>query len=501
MALKEILHNLPEVRPPVEKKLSFNVKLKWTLIVLAAFFVLANIRLFGITTGALERFEYLAIIMGTDFGSIISLGIGPIVMASIILQLLVGSKILDIDTKSEEGRKFFQGLQKLLVFFFILFEASVYVMMGGIKALPGYSSIVILQLIIGGILIVFMDEVTQKWGFGSGVSLFILAGVAWRLFTGLFQFITTTGENCLINSAVACPGKLLVLVKSIISQDASGALTALAIILTTVIIFLIVVWAQSLKIEIPLSFDRLRGYSIKWPMSFFYASVIPVILTSALIANFQLVGGLTDGVVRTCIDNVALNQTITDQLTAQNISLTRDVAVQYCSSGARLANHFSFLGTFSASTNQPESGLAFWVSPTNVIQSAIAGSLTLRNLFQALFHTIFYVGFSILFAVFWVKTSGMDAGSQAKNLLSSGLQIPGFRKDERILESILSRYVMPLTIMGGAAIGLLSSGADILGAIIAGNSILLAVMITYQFYTNIAQQHEVDMHPALRKMM
>ena len=501
MDLKGILHNLPEVRPPVEKKLSFNVKTKWTLIVLAAFFILANIRLFGITAGALERFEYLAIILGTDFGSIISLGIGPIVMASIILQLLVGSKILNIDTKSEEGKKFFQGLQKLLVFFFIIFEAAVYVFMGGIKALPGYTFIVILQLVIGGLLILFMDEVTQKWGFGSGVSLFILAGVAWRLFTGLFQFVTTTGENCLLDAGVACPGKVLVLIKSVISQDASGALTALAIILTTIIIFLIVVWAQSLKIEIPLSFDRLRGYSIKWPMSFFYASVIPVILTSALVANMQLIGGLTDGVVRTCMDNVALNQTIMDQLNAQNISLTRDVAVQYCSTGAGIANKLSFLGTFSATTNQPQSGLAYWISPSNLVQTAIAGSLTIRNIFQAIFHTLFYVGFSILFAVFWVKTSGMDASSQAKNLLSSGLQIPGFRKDERILESILARYVLPLTVMGGAAIGLLSSGADILGAIIAGNSILLAVMITYQFYTNIAQQHQVDMHPAMKKMM
>ena len=86
---------------------------------------MANISLYGLASNALSRFEYLAIIMGTDFGSIISLGIGPIVMASIILQLLVGSKILDIDTSNPEGKKFFQGLQKLLVFFFIIFEAEI----------------------------------------------------------------------------------------------------------------------------------------------------------------------------------------------------------------------------------------------------------------------------------------------------------------------------------------------------------------------------------------
>ena len=122
---KQIFNYIPEVRKPEEKKLSFNIKLKWTLIILVSFFVLANISLFGLARNALERFEYLAIILGTDFGSIISLGIGPIVMASIILQLLVGSKILDIDMTSEEGKKYFSGLQKLLVFFFIIFELSI----------------------------------------------------------------------------------------------------------------------------------------------------------------------------------------------------------------------------------------------------------------------------------------------------------------------------------------------------------------------------------------
>ena len=85
MDFRKIFSYIPEVSKPEEKKLGFNTKLKWTLIVLVLFFVLANIPLFGLSNNALDRFEYLAIILGTDFGSIISLGVGPIVMASIIL--------------------------------------------------------------------------------------------------------------------------------------------------------------------------------------------------------------------------------------------------------------------------------------------------------------------------------------------------------------------------------------------------------------------------------
>jgi preprotein translocase subunit SecY len=460
MALKEIIQNLPEVSKPSEKKLSFNVKLKWTLIVLGAFFILLNIPLHGLTANAFERFQFLAVILGTSFGSIISLGIGPIVTSSIILQLLVGSGILNIDTKTEDGKKFFQGIQKLGVLFFIVFEAIVFVLMRGLEAAPGYSGLVIFQLILGGLAIMFMDEVTQKWGFGSGVSLFIVAGVALQLFVGLFQFIGLSGENCLVDfGATPCSGQVLVIIASIINGVPTEALLAFSVILMTAIVFLGVVWAQSLKVEIPLSYDRLRGYGIKWPLQFFYASVIPVILTAALIANLQLFGGLIENWL----------------------------------------GHATFLGGFS--NGVPISGLSYWLGSSNILQAIITGSLRPVQLLQGFTHLITYMFFAMIFSVFWVKTTGMDASGQAKNIISSGLQIPGFRKDQRVLESVLARYVMPLTVMGGLAIGALAAIANLLGALAGGTAILLAVMIIYKMYQDVAQQHAVDMHPAMRKFI
>ncbi|MFH1290151.1 MAG: preprotein translocase subunit SecY [Nanoarchaeota archaeon] len=458
--IKNILYNLPEVKKPVERKLSFNAKLKWTLIILAAFFILANIDLYGLSKNALGNLEFLQVILASQFGSIISLGIGPIVMSSIILQLLVGSGILSIDTKTEEGKRYFQGLQKIGVIFFIVFEAIVYVMMGGLQASPGFTGILIFQLILGGLAIMFMDEVVQKWGFGSGVSLFIVAGVSWSLFNGLFQFIGPTGENCLFDfSNTACSGNLLVIIQAVINGAPRDALSSVAAIAATAAIFLGVVWAQSLKVEIPLSYERIRGYGMKWPLAFFYSSVIPVILVAALAANVQLFGSLIENWL----------------------------------------GHPTFLGSFS--NGRAVSGLSFWISSTNIPEALIRGSLQSSFILQAIFHLLFYMIFSALFAVFWVKTSGMDESSQAKNILGSGLQIPGFRKDPRVLESILKRYIMPLTIMGGLAIGLLASIANLLGAMTGGTSILLAVMIMYQLYQQVARDHAVDMHPSLRKFM
>ncbi len=458
--IRSILYNLPEVKRPVEKKLSFNTKLIWTVIILAAFFILSNITLYGLSNNFLAQFEFLRYILASEFGSIISLGIGPIVMSSIILQLLVGSGILAIDTKTADGKKYFQGLQKLGTIFFIIFESIVYVAMGGLEPLPGFATILVIQLIIGGIAIMFMDDVAQKWGFGSGVSLFIVAGVARTLFASLFQFIDATGEICFFDFGNRpCGGRVFIFIQSIINADTGQAILAIAAIAITIGIFLLVVWAQSLKVEIPLTFERIRGYSLKWPLAFFYSSNTPVILTAALVANIQLIAGLLENWL----------------------------------------GHPTFVGGFSGRV--PISGLAFWISSTDITTAIIRGTLQSIFIVQAFTHILFYLAFSALFAVFWVKTSGMDETTQAKNILASGLQISGFRKDPRVLESILKRYIMPLTIMGGLAIGALSAVADILGTLTSGTALLLAVMITYQLYQNIAQQHALDMHPALRKVI
>ncbi len=458
MALKDLLLNLPEVQGPTEKKLEFSKRLKWTLIILAFFFILSNIPLYKLEASALSQFEFLSIIFGASFGSLMSLGIGPIVTASIVLQLLVGSKLLNINLQEKEGKRLFEGLQKTLSLFFVVFEALIYVLMGGIRAIPGFEWIVILQLILGGIMVLLMDEVVSKYGFGSGVSLFIVGGVAWQLFTKAFGFI---GQGRIIQPT----GKVLVLINSLINPSSPGSVitasVAFAAIAATVIVFFVVVYTQSIKVEVPLSFGRIRGMNIRWPLSFFYTSNIPVILTAALHANLQRVATLAENV----------------------------------------AKKATFLGHFSNGVAQ--SGLAFWLSPpsSGIIEPIIKGSLQPVMLVQSLFYILFMIAGSIMFAVFWVKTSGMDASNQANQISSSGLQVAGFRRDPRVIESILSRYIMPLTIMGGAAVGLIAALADITGALVRGTGILLSVMILYKMYEDIAQQHAMDSSPLARKFV
>lgn len=461
-----ILNNLPEVAGPTQRRLSFKEKLKWTALALVIFFVLGLMPLFGLGQNALQQFEFLSIILAAQFGSIISLGIGPMVTASIVLQLVNGSGLYKFDLNTPDGKKKFQGWQKLLSIGFILFEAIVYVFLGGLAppeqlaGTPLYFQlqlILVFQLFIGGMLVLFLDEVVSKWGFGSGISLFIAAGVSQQVFVQAFNWLPGPGGLSGVTYSV---GAVPALFQALAAGDPTTAGIKLATIIFTALVFVMAVYAQAMKVEIPLSFGRVRGHGIRWPLSFIYTSNIPVILVAALMANLQLWGRLTQ-------------------------------------------NWFgpNFFARFNDLSGRLVGGFVYWLQPPQIIDSFVTGAFTGSQLVQALVYISFMVVGSIIFSIFWVQTAGMDARSQAEHMMASGLQIPGFRKDERVLERLLNRYIWPLTVMGAITVGFLAAIADITGALSRGTGILLAVMIIYRLYEDISKQHMMDMYPALRKFM
>jgi preprotein translocase subunit SecY len=188
-----------------------------------------------------------------------------------------------------------------------------------------------------------------------------------------------------------------------------------------------------------------------------YTSNIPVILVAALMANIQL--------------------------------------------WARLLQNWGhpWLGTFVG--NSPISGLVAWIQSPAIVEKIIKGSLTLPDIGHSFIYLLFMMVGALIFSIFWVQTAGMDARSQAQNMMASGLQIPGFRKDQRVLERLLNRYIWPLTVMGSLSVGLLAAFADLSGALSRGTGILLTVMIVYRMYEDIAKQHMMDMNPMMRKFM
>ncbi|MBI4813850.1 MAG: preprotein translocase subunit SecY [Methanobacterium sp.] len=442
-ALLPIFSYLPQVKSP-SYRVPFKEKLKWTGVILILYFILSQIPLFGLSPTAVDQFAQLRAVMAGSFGSIITMGIGPIVSASIILQLLVGGKILNLDLSQHDDKAFFQGTQKLLAVVFTIFEASVLVLTGALStSSPEFVWIVILQIVIGGILIIFLDEVVSKWGFGSGVGLFIAAGVSAQIVIGTLNPLSSPTSPGVPSGAI--PQFIYLLTTS--QPDFSLLIPIIAV----VAVFLVVVYAESMRVEIPLSFGGVKGARGKYPLKFIYASNMPVILTSALLLNVQLFAALF-----------------------QKLG-------------------FPILGTVS--NGKAISGVAYYLTTPYGLSSILTNPL------QVAIYGVVFIASCVLFAWLWVELSNIGPKAVAKQLHGMGMQIPGFRSSRTQFERILKKYIPAITILGGAFVGLLAFGADLTGALGGGTGVLLTVGIVYKLYEEIAQEQLMDMHPMLRKFL
>jgi preprotein translocase subunit SecY len=504
-SIADIGNKFPSVIKP-EQKLTLREKLKWTLIILLLFYILGSITAWGVNPSAVSQFEFLEIVFGSKFGSLITLGIGPIVTASIILQLLVGSKILNWDLQDQQDKAKFMGTQKVLAIAFSFIEAIAYVTAGAVP--PASADLftitaVILQIAAGGIIIIFMDEVVSKWGIGSGISLFIAAGVSKTIFVRIFAPPIGGSQGGVIASFIYALSQ---------GELAAGIFTLLPLIATGVV-FALVTYAQGINVEIPMSFAMPFGRlgSRRWPLKFLYTSNIPVILVAAVIANMQVLGRVLYS------RGISLLGTF-DQSgrPASGLSLLLSSPGSTGSSSALpiyittiLASVFALLFAFLAMRMWKKYILRF--SILGAILGAFISvliiniySLTPLALFDVLHILVYMSAFvigSMIFSIFWVSTAGMDAKSVADQFKSASIVIPGFRHDPRIIEKVLDKYIPALTIMGGAFVGFLAGIADLTNAIGTGTGLLLTVMIIYQFYEQIIGQHYDEIPDRIKKLV
>jgi len=471
---------LPTVARP-KRYVPFKEKFMWTVIILILYFVLSNVPLFGLSPQSIDLFEQYRAFFAGKSGSIIALGIGPIVTASIILQLLVGAGVIRLDLSRPEDQRLFQDTQKFLVFVMVVLESLPQIYGGFMQPDSGLATklgtglgvirlMLLIQLVIGGILILYMDEVVSKWGIGSGVSLFIVAGISQAIITGIFNWQPDSRgipiglipkwawitQNMNVQQILTSSGIKFLLVE--------GGILAL---ISTILIFLIVIYAESTRVEIPLSHSLVRGARGKFPLKLVYASVLPMIFVRALQANIQMIGLI---------------------LYRKGIEI---------------------FGVYDGT--RPISGIMYYLSPLrgpfdwipSIVQNAHPGIATWQIGVHVLIDSIILVAGGIIFAIFWTETSGMGPKTVARQITRSGMQIPGFRRDPAVLERFLKRYIPKVTVIGGAIIGILTVIASLLGTIgnTSGTGLLLTVSIMYKLYEDLAKEQAMEMHPVLRKFL
>jgi preprotein translocase SecY subunit len=462
---KPIGRVLPEIKVP-ERKVSFNEKIFWTAMVLIVYLVMSEIPLFGVPKSTTDQFSALRVIFASNRGTLMELGIGPIVTAGLILQLLVGSAIIQCDMGDSEDRGLFTIASKVFSILLTGIQAGAYLISGMYNSSTTtitfpVSILIFLQLLAAGLVVMLLDELIQKgWGLGSGISLFIMAGVAqnilWQTFspgTGLF-----VGSLQGMLSGARTPLQWLL-------GDASGAYGSLIGLVATIGAFMICIYLEGVRVEIPMTYAGYKGFRSRYPIKLLYVSNLPVIFASALFANVFFFSQLIWS---------------TQGRPAPGQNLLVDIAGQYST---------------TSNNTRPVGGLAYYVTSPQTMQGVAADPV------RALGYLGILVAFCAVFSVVWLEVGGLGPGKVAQQLMDSGMEIPGYRRSGKPIELILKRYIPVVSILGGIIVGLIAGVSDFLGAFGSGTGILLSVGIIYQYYELLMRERAAEMFPAFRRVL
>ncbi len=471
---------VPGIKSP-KTQLSLREKMVWTIGVLVIYFVLYSTVAVGVSQAALSQplTQLISIVFAGKIGSLITVGIGPIVLASIMLQLVSGSGLVNIDLNNPAEKSRYQVLQKLAAIIIAIVESIIYVTTGFVPvAVQSYFWFVSAQLAVGAITVIFLDEIMTKYGVMSGINIFIASGVSYSIVAGTFSILIPGAIQALQAGGAAAM---------------SNAILVFGPLIFAIVIFLISIYAYETKVELPLAFEQLRGVGGRLPIPFLYVSVLPVILASSLELSLTVWFRFLAGVG---------------------------------GSFQNLARFFAYYQSAGAAGPQLTGGLIYLMSPTfpspfpapygiggygayfNYIVSSASslylpwgGMVLVPEWLHAITYTVVLIVMCIVFGKFWIEMTGQNPKNMAEQLGDMGWQIPGFRRDPRIIENVLNKYIPTITVLGSAFVGLLAALATLTGAIGSGMGILLTVGIIYMLYQQLEQDRLFETYPILDRIV
>ena len=461
---------IPQVPKP-KKKIPLPQKLLWTVGCLVIYLVMSQTPLFNATTPEFDFLAFARVIFASQQGSLTELGIGPIVTGGLLMQLLRGSDILKFDFKRPEERGVFQTATKIVTYIVVVAESVVYAIAvyGPNITDPTVLYVIIGQLMAASIIIMFLDELIQKgWGLGSGISIFIMGGVAQQILWSLFSPLAggdgaSVGVVPMIIQALQSDIQLGMIGLSLSETFfRSNQLPSIFGLCLTAGVLLILVYTQGMKVEIPIVSTKYRGFAATYPIKMMYVSNIPVILATALTANAVFLGQMFWSNFNPRNNNAFLN----------------------------------ILGQFDpTSPSTPIGGIVYYITPPRGLDLAALDPM------RAVLYVLFMIGIVVVFGKLWVELGGLSPKKAAQNLLDADVQIPGFRRSNRPVESLLNKYIPSVTIIGSVVLGVIAGVSDVLGVFGTGIGVLLMVDILINYYNQLIKEQVEVVMPRLGALL
>ena len=451
--IEPIANYIPYVpKPTIPIKSS--EKLVWTGMVLFIYLIYSQIPLYGIyKTRDADPLHYMRVILASSKGTLSELGITPIISSSIILTILRTLRILSVDQSIKEDKIRFEQTMKFLAIVITFGQAIAYVVGGmyGPVELIGYfnSVLLIAQLVIGGIIIIILDEVlSQKYGLISGISLFIATNICENFMWKCFSPFTITNQR-----GIEYEGAVIAFFHFLITKKSKYQAMSLAFfrqsapnlsqVLATILIILVVIYLWKFKIEIKLVHRKMPGSTFSQPIKLFYSSTTPVIM------------------MNTFFSNIYVFSQILYQRYPNNLII-------------------KILGTWATVDGEqiPTGGIAYFLSPPKSFANLITHPL------KSFVYIILILYLSGLFTQTMVSITGKGASDMARALKHEGFFMEGMKENEESIYKRLEKIIPTVSFLSGMLIAALQIFADLIGAIGSGTGILLLVSTILEAYEN-----------------
>lgn len=484
-SIDPVLKYIPGIKKP-SSPLTFREKLKWTAVIMCVYFLMFSTPAFGVSTATINQplIQLISIVFASRIGSLITVGIGPIVLSSIVLQLIMGAGVINVDMNDPEQKGRLQGIQKIAAMTIAIVEAYIFVATGYVPIISAsYTGIVVFQLALCAIFIIFLDESMTKWGITSGINLFIAGGVAYSIIAGTITILLAEAIQAIASGgATAIPNAIL----------------AFGPLFFAILVFLVSIYAYDMKVEIPLVFSQLRGVGGRLPIPFLYVSVLPVILATSfelsLTVWFRLLANVS-GSLANLARFIALYQATPSGTGTSTLNLVGGIT--YLISPTFPLPYSTAYGGIGG-YNQYFTYLA---SHASQLYLPWGGTIAVPEFVHIVVYTVVLVALAVVFGKFWIEMTGQNPKTVAGQLQDVGWQIPGFRRDPRIVESILNKYIPTITVLGSVFVAVLAAVATLTGAVGTGMGILLTVGIMYMVYQQLEQEHALEGYPQLNKLL
>lgn len=450
---------LPQVEVPTKPE-PVKQKAFWVCATLLVFLVASQIPLYGIRKfgSGSDPISFYRVMLASNRNSLMELGISPLVTSGMIIQMLVGAKMIQVDNKKQEEQELMKVAEKFVGLIITLGQAVAYTlfgMYGPISELGlGNAFLIITQLFFSGVLVLMLDDLlTKGYGFGSAISLFISCNICENIFWQTFSYrVIDTPAGPQYEGAVIALFYLLVtrsdkipaLKEAFYRTDGANITNLLA----TIIVFCVVIYFQGFRIDLPVKNESyrkgMRGGS--YPIKLFYTSNIPIILQSALVSNIFMASQM-----------------------------------MYSRMGSNVLTNI--LGRWSRTPSGyaiPVGGLVYYMSAPRSFEEI------LRDPIHAVCYILFVLSSCAFLSYSWLGVSGSSPKDVAQNLKAQNLVIVGHRSSSNINQ--LKRYIPTAAAFGGLCIGALTIFADFMGAIGSGTGILLAVGNILQYIETIMRE-------------